>query len=417
MKLKILKLGWEFPPNNWGGLGVACYGLVKGLINNDVKVTLVLPNSQKSNLKNCNIVSAQTDLITSNKNLIFDKHKTISVKKKIYNNLYSNLHKKISNYAKFCTDFVVTQNFDLIHAHDWMTLKAAVKIKKISGKPLVIHVHSTEIDRQGKDRAKKEIYKIEKIGMQEADCIIAVSNFTKKRIVKYYKIDPKKIKVVHNAISFEDRNFNNNNSIMQDPLLQKKLDKIFSSKNFKVLFLGRLTAQKGPKYFLSAAHKILQHRDDVEFIVAGDGDMKSKLIKKSAELKISKKIIFTGFLRGEQIDKIYKAADVYVMPSVCEPFGLAPLEAMKNGTPVVLSKDAGVCEIIKNCLKVDFWNTGQIKNKVIQLLDSPQLYKKLVEQGKKEVHNFSWNTAAQKCVKIYMEMKQRKEWKNLNACD
>jgi len=228
--------------------------------------------------------------------------------------------------------------------------------------------------------------------MQKADRVVAVSEFTKKRIIKYYGISPDKITVVHNAITFNEKDL--------------KPKKIFFRKNKtpKVLFLGRLTGQKGPEYFLAAAHKILQSKKNVEFIFAGDGDMKNKLKRRATKLGINKKIKFTGFLKGSQVDKMYRASDIYVMPSVCEPFGIAPLEAMKNGTPCVVSKDAGVCEIIQNCLKINFRNVNGIAKEIIKLLESPELCKKLSINGIEEIKSFSWDKAAQKCIKVYKEI-------------
>ena len=383
MGITVLKLGWEFPPNNWGGLGVACYGVVEGLIQNNVKVILVLPNKQKNILKNCKVIHA-----ISVKNNQKDEN--------VYKNLYTNLFSKIVNYGKSCQEIVKKESFDIIHAHDWMTFKAAIKLKKITGKPLVVHVHSTEVDRQGCKNKKQKIYDIEKSGMQVADKVFAVSEYTKNRIIKYYKIDADKIEVVHNAICIT-----NNKTELKDMEKKVYLEKLKKSKNKKVLFLGRLTFQKGPEYFIKAAKKVLQSRDDIEFIVAGDGDMKNKLIKLACKLGIRKKIIFTGFLKGSLVDEAYKLSDVYVMPSLCEPFGLAPLESIRNNTPVIVSKNAGVCEIIKNCLKINFSDTDQIAKKILKLINSPDLHQKMTTEGLKEVSKLTWDKAVRKCIKIY----------------
>jgi len=379
MKKRILVLGWEFPPNSWGGLGTACYGLVKGLLENGAEVSLMLPNKQKSLLKNLKIISA-SDLNIKKKTGKAKESKFSS--KRIFNNLYTALIRKINFYTKASLELIYHTDFDLIHAHDWMTFKAAIQLKKLTGKPLVVHVHSTEVDRQGKSDAKKRIYNnekkkrvydIEKAGMLYADKVITVSNFTKKRIEKFYGIDGKKIKVVHNAILC------NQKETKKSVPLPKKVDKIFQGKLPIVLFLGRLTAQKGPEYFISLAHKVLQKQQKVRFVVVGDGDMKDKLKKRVKRLGINKNVLFTGYLQSFLVDKIYQASYMYVMPSVCEPFGLAPLEAMRNKVPVVLSKDCGVCEIINNCVKVDYRNIDQMADKVIKLLDFPKLHRKLAE--------------------------------------
>ena len=409
MAIKILKLGWEFPPNSWGGLGVACYGLTQGLSNNGATVSLVLPHEQITDIKKCKILCAPVDL---HKNFVLrqasayaeasadrqDERKETSEKNvvnkfsknKVYKNLYTDIFSKVSRYAKNCQNVALTQDFDVIHAHDWLTFKAGMKIKKLTKKPLFVHVHSIEFDRCGEKKGCKKIIDIEKKGMQVADCIMAVSNCTKERIIKYYDISADKIFVVHNAISSK--------SVDNHPEREQE----FSSKTKpKVLFLGRLTVQKGPEYFLKAAHKILQQKDNIEFVIAGSGDMKNKLVRLTKKLGIEESVTFTGFLQGEEIDNMYRQADVYVMPSVYEPFGLTPLEAMRNGVPVIVSKCAGVCEIIKNCFKVDFWNTDDIAQKVLCLLNNSKLREDFSVNGKKEVSKFSWDNAAEKCIKIY----------------
>jgi glycosyltransferase involved in cell wall biosynthesis len=368
MKIKILKLGWEFPPFSWGGLGVACSGLIAGLEEKGIDVELVLPNS--------------TQVIT----------KKLS-KKKIFTALYEDLDKKIESYVLMCRKIPISilKKIDLIHAHDWMTYKAAIQLKKISKKPLILHVHSIEFDRNGRNNINHNICEVEKAGMECADRIIAVSNFTRERISRHYGIKLSKISVVHNGINLNS--INKKTRMVQKNRCKKK-----------VLFLGRLTSQKGPAHFIAAAYKILQRKKNIEFIIAGDGDLKKSLIRQVKALKMNSKVKFVGFLPHTKIDEAYKMADVYVMPSVCEPFGISPLEAMKNGTPVVLSKDAGVCEIIKNCLKIDFWNVTEIADKVIKLLESDKLYQKLSIEGKEEVNNFSWDLAAEKCINIYKDV-------------
>ncbi len=401
MQIKILMLGWEFPPYSWGGLGTACSGLVKSLTQNNIKVDLVLPYSHKTNIDNCNIVCAQTDLVK------YDKYKKSYLKRKIYNNLYTNLPKKISYYTKSCSTIAKLNNFDLIHAHDWLTFKAAIKLKKISGKPLIVHVHSTEFDRKGEKNIKKNIFNIEKKGMQFADKVITVSAFEKKRIIKHYGIDPEKIEVVHNAIITSKEEQTNYKINLDDFPFLKKIQKISEKQTKIILFLGRLTFQKGPEYFIQAAQKILNlqkenvHLGSVHFVVAGDGDMKYKLKKLSTKLGLGKNITFTGFLKKDEVDWILKIADIYVMPSVYEPFGIAPLEAMLNRTSVIISKNAGVGEIIKNCIKVDYFDTQKISLEIINLLEDNDLHKKLVTNGLAEVKQINWSTAAIKCINVY----------------
>ena len=400
MQLKILMLGWEFPPYSWGGLGTACNGLVRGLTKNDIKVDLVLPYNHTTDIKKCNIICAQTDLVK------YNTYKKSYLKKKIYNNLYTNLPKKISHYTKSCSIIAKLNNFDLIHAHDWLTFKAAIKLKKISRKPLIVHIHSTEFDRNGKKNIKKNIFNIEKKGMQFADKIITVSDFEKKRIIKYYGIDSKKIEVVHNAIITQKETIIPNKVNIDNYPSLKKIQKISTKKTKIILFLGRLTFQKGPEYFIQAAQFYLNNHknidgESVHFVVAGDGDMKYKLKKLSTKLGLGKNITFTGFLKKDEVNWILNIADIYIMPSVYEPFGIAPLEAMLNKTSVIISKNAGVGEIIKNCIKVDYNDPQKIAYEIANLLENNNLQQKLITNGLAEAKQINWSTSATKCINIY----------------
>ncbi|MBD3273105.1 glycosyltransferase [Candidatus Dependentiae bacterium] len=396
MQLKILMLGWEFPPYSWGGLGTACYGLIKGFSKTDIKINLILPYKHKTNIKNCSISCAKTDLVK------FNKYKNNQLKQKIYNNLYTNLSKKITYYAKSCSLLAKQKKFDLIHAHDWLTFKAAIKLKKQTRKPLIVHIHSTEFDRKGEKNIKKEIFNIEKKGMEYADKIITVSLFEKKRIIKYYKINPNKIEVVHNAIVINKKHSKKETIENLSPL--KKIQKISEKQSKIILFLGRLTFQKGPEFFIKSAKKILKQKKNVHFVIAGDGDMKNKLKKLSNKLGLNKNITFTGFLKKDKVNWILKKSDIYVMTSIYEPFGIAPLEAMINKTSVIISKNAGVGEIIKNCIKVDYNDTQKISKETIKLLNNETLYKKIIEKGQAEANKINWSTAAEKCKNIYKNL-------------
>jgi glycosyltransferase involved in cell wall biosynthesis len=269
-----------------------------------------------------------------------------------------------------------------------MTYRAGINAKKISHKPLVVHVHATEFDRTG-GHPDQRVYNIERQGMHAADCIIAVSNFTKGLIVEHYGIPPEKVRVVHNAIDLEDR---------QDVFVRKNSwEKI-------VLFLGRITVQKGPDYFLYAAKRVLEQEPDVRFVFAGSGDMESFIIEKAAELGIADRVLFTGFLQGEDIVRAYKMADLFVMPSISEPFGLTPLEAMSHGTPVIISKQSGVSEVLKHALKADFWDIDRMADMMLSVLRHDVLKKELSGNGLAELQKFSWSEAAQKCVSVYNEV-------------
>jgi glycosyltransferase involved in cell wall biosynthesis len=298
-----------------------------------------------------------------------------------------NLFQEVERYAKKAELIAQSEDYDVIHAHDWMTYKAGMRAKMISKKPLVVHVHATEFDRTGGLGVNQAVYDIEREGMHAADAIVAVSKFTKDKIVEHYGVTPDKIHVVHNAV--EQRDINE---------LKKKGDKI-------VLFLGRITLQKGPDYFLYAAKRALEADPHIKFVIAGKGDMSPFIIEKAAELGISDKILFAGFLRGPDIDRAYRMADLYVMPSVSEPFGITPLESMSNGTPVLISKQSGVSEVISNCLKVDFWDVDDIANKMVSVLRYDILQESLTENGHFEVKKFNWDDSARKCISVYNKVK------------
>ena len=400
-------LGWEFPPYNSGGLGTACEGLTKGLCTHDVKVTFVLPKAQgdikpshvnmivasnvyidKDKLKFLEVNSLLVPYITSEEyeeryanRPALRQGKMASVHDELYGR---NLYEEVYRYAEKVKLVAGFEQFDLIHAHDWMTYPAAIKAKASSGKPLVVHIHATEFDRTG-GHVNQHVYDIEREGFHAADRIIAVSNLTKCRVVEHYGVPPEKVCVVHNAVEFTH----------YEP-------ETCEQRNCKtVLFLGRITLQKGPEYFLYAAKRVLEHDPDVRFVVAGSGDMEAFMIEKAAELGISKNVLFTGFLRGKDIDRAYRMADLYVMPSVSEPFGITPLEAMRNGTPVLISKTSGVSEVISHCLKVDFWDIDQMSSKILAALRYSSLHQELQEHGSREVHTFNWNVPAAKCVDVY----------------
>lgn len=395
--------GWEFPPKSSGGLGTACYGLTKGLSSLGVHITLVLPKNQETsnfNDEHLSIVSAEDsqgtfEIRTINSILNpYMSSKSYSFHKAANSRNFSealygqNLFEEVERYSNAAISIAEQEDFDVIHCHDWMTFKAGMNAKEISGKPLIIHVHATEFDRTANQGVNETVYEIEKQGMQYADIVLPVSNFTKNKLIRDYGIPEEKIRVVHNSV---DSCYINDTS--EDFPIKKK--------NKIVLYLGRITIQKGPDYFLEAAKKVLELEKNVVFIMAGSGDMEPRIIEKVAELGISNHFLFAGFLKGEDVDRAYKMADLYVMPSVSEPFGITPLEAAKNKTPVIISKQSGVSEILKNCLKVDFWDIDEMANKIISVLRHSELKQELSENAFKEIKNFSWNEPARKCVEAY----------------
>ena len=396
--MKVLMFGWEFPPMSSGGLGTACYGLTKGLSRRGVEITLVLPHSPedynsefvkvispnfKSKFTIKKIVSALKPYMSSEdyqRSIVRNQKRNV----KIYG---SNLLEEVYRFAAAAAEIAEEEDFDVIHCHDWMTFGAGIIAKMKKNKPLVVHVHATEFDRSGGSGVNQQVYDIERQGMHAADRIIAVSSYTKNIIVNHYGISPQKVQVVHNAVDYKEPDFSEQFGI-------KKNDKI-------VLFLGRITLQKGPDYFVYAAKKVLEKEKNVKFIMVGTGDMEAKMIEKAAELGISDKILFAGFLGPQDVDRAFLMADVYVMPSVSEPFGITALEAMKNDTPVIVSKQSGVSEVITHCFKVDFWDINELSSKIISLLRYSTLHHSMKENARMEIRKFTWDVPADKCIDVY----------------
>jgi glycogen synthase len=394
--VKVLMLGWEFPPYASGGLGTACYGLTKSLSKQGVSITFIAPKADPDAHNFLKMIPADLSKV---KFRGITSPITPYMNEKAYENEYNryskskektiygkNLMLEVERFARAAEEIAIGESFDVIHCHDWLTFKAGVNVKRRTKKPLVVHVHATEFDRTGGNGRNEYVYNIEREGMHAADKIIAVSNFTKNMIVNNYGIDPNKIEVVHNAVEFT--NYNTERRKINN------YDKV-------VLFLGRITLQKGPDYFIESASKVLKKMSNVKFIIAGSGDMEYKMIEKAAKMGIGDKVLFAGFLEGADIDRAYKMADVYVMPSVSEPFGITPLEAMRNGTPVIISKQSGVSEVINNCLKVDFWDTDQMANKILGVLRYGELHEEMKINGSREIKKFSWDVPAGKCINVY----------------
>jgi glycosyltransferase involved in cell wall biosynthesis len=415
-------LGWEFPPFISGGLGTACFGLTKAMDQLGIKVTFVLPKMVE------NQYSTHVKLISPDSRMWsafrFDKLKNVAFRtissplqpyltpsayqRRIEEALnqkhggstgsagwfgvdYSgDMYAEVHRYAAVVAELAKNEQFDVVHAHDWMTYPAGIVVSAVSGKPLIVHVHSTEFDRSG-ENVNQMIYDIERKGMHTAHKVIAVSHFTRGIIIGRYVISSEKVEVVHNGV---ERNGNGNRLLAESGI--GKDEKI-------VLFLGRITMQKGPEYFLLAAKKVLEAMDNVKFVMAGSGDLMHRAVEMAAELGIGHKVLFTGFLRGDAVQKIYKMADLFVMPSVSEPFGIVPLEALENDVPVIISKQSGVSEVLMHALKVDFWDVNEIANKIIAVLKYPPLQETLVNYGNFEVRKLRWKDSAEKCLRIYEE--------------
>ena len=429
IKISVLMYGWEFPPHISGGLGIACYGIVKGLVAHHINVALVLPqamwqgnHSESGNpailvagpSKNTNAFSPDEleHLGIQYINAILTPYLT--------DRTYQDLKKECSGQASAilrgdaALDLMVDYGSDLIseavryaiqagalasktqhdviHAHDWLTVLAGIEAKKISGKPLIFHVHSLEHDRSGA-HLNSAIFDIEHYGLQEADVIITVSQYTKRMIVEKHGISPEKITVVYNGLLVREKQ--KENKIL--PYVS------FKEKQKTVLFLGRVTYQKGPFYFLDAAYKILNERTDIQFVIAGDGDLLHDLIEYAAQLRIGRHVHFTGFLGRDWVEEIFQLSDVYVMPSVSEPFGISCLEALSYDVPIIISKQSGASEVLNHALKVDFWDIDEMASKIMALVDYPALGLELLKNSEQDLRPLSWNNSSLDIINVYQK--------------
>ncbi len=398
--MKILMFGWEFPPFNSGGLGVACFGLTQALSNLGTEITFVLPkkidaraNFMKilfANNKKINLVEINSLLKAYQTSYSYINDFSNSNDK----NYGSTLISEVERYASVATEIATSTNFDIIHAHDWLSTLAGIKSKEVSGKPLITHIHATEIDRGGGKGVNPQVFSIEKKAVDYSDKVIAVSNLTKDILRNFYDADNSKVEVVHNGlIKFEEKNQNNN---LYDGLKQYK-ENGYSI----VLFVGRITLSKGPDYFIKAAQKVLQYNPKTMFIIAGSGDMEKKIIMDVAKAGISDKVLFAGFVRGAELSGLYALADLFVMPSVSEPFGLTALEALSEKTPILISKQSGVGEVVSNALRCDFWDVDDMTDKILGVIQFKSLKNQLGNLGRNEALGCTWDKAAQKTIKIY----------------
>ena len=407
--------GWEFPPHMLGGLGTASYGLTKGMYDNgDMDITFVIPkpwgDEERSFARivgaNCVPVAwrdVSYDYVQSRIGNVMDPQLYFDLRDHIYadfnymgtNDLGciefsgrypDNLLEEINNYSIMAGVIARTVDFDVIHSHDWLTYPAGIHAKQVTGKPLVIHVHATDFDRS-RGNVNPTVFAIEKDGMNNADHIITVSNLTRQTVIEKYGINPDKVTTVHNAVeplSEEIRSIK----------MQKGKDKV-------VTFLGRITMQKGPEYFVEAASRVLAKTHNVRFVMAGSGDMMEKMIRLAADRDIADRFHFTGFLKGRQVYEMLAASDVYIMPSVSEPFGISPLEAMQMGVPSIISKQSGCAEILENVIKVDYWDINALADSIYAIIKYPALYNHLRDKGLAEIDTIQWKKAGAKVIDIY----------------
>lgn len=424
--MRVLMFGWEFPPHIAGGLGTACYGIVKGLAYNGVQTLFVMPSaSGDEDQSAARIISASDvpvesvgstvdefldkvkfvrigsnmipyvdpeefhEMVESERRLQSENlTKCIGTKFRFSGRYGSNLMEEVAHYAMVGGTIAMEHKdeFDIIHAHDWLTYLAGIAAKELTGKPLVVHVHATSFDRGTEDQIDSRVYDIEKRGMMAADKVIAVSDLTRNIVINKYGIAPEKVVTVHNAVDFSGR---------ENVKVERGVrDKV-------VTFLGRITFQKGPEYFIEAAAKVLKRTKGVRFVMAGSGDMMNRCIRHVAKLGISDRFHFTGFLRGAEVQKMFAMSDVYIMPSVSEPFGISPLEAMRSNVPAIISNQSGAAEVLKYAFKVDFWDVDAMADDIYALLKYPALADFAAREGYEEVNRLKWNIATAKLKNIY----------------
>lgn len=418
--------GWEFPPHIAGGLGTACEGIVKGLAYNGVETLFVMPSASgdedQSATTIINASDVAVDTVSTSISEYLDKVKFIhigtnmvpyvnpdefetlveeerkrqvqdfkinyGVKYKFSGKYGSNLMEEVARYAMVGGTIALQHKdeFDVIHAHDWLTYMAGIAAKELTGKPLVVHMHATSYDRGDENHIDTRVLDIETRGMLAADRVVTVSDLTRNIVINKYHIDPAKVVTVHNAVDFSGRE-----NITVERGVKDKV----------VTFLGRITFQKGPEYFIEAAAKVLKRTENVRFVMAGSGDMMNRCIRHVARLGISDRFHFTGFLRGKDVQKMFALSDVYIMPSVSEPFGISPLEAMRSNVPSIISHQSGAAEILKYAFKVDFWDVDALADDIYALLSYPALAKFSEQKGFEEVNALKWNGATAKLKTVY----------------
>jgi glycosyltransferase involved in cell wall biosynthesis len=420
--------GWEFPPHISGGLGTASYGLTKGMATiDDMEVIFVVPKAWGDEDQSIVKLIGANRIPVAFKQVYYKGFRRPLEKIEIFSkivpytdpedfwritrsevsgyNMYvqtnnegkvdfsgrydSNLMDEINKYSIVAAVVAEENEFDIIHAHDWLAYPAGIAAMEVSGKPLVIHVHATDFDRSG-GNVNPDVYNIEKRGMDAASKIITVSNLTRDIVINKYRIDPAKVETVYNAVEPI--------CIYEDLQIRKGFDE-------KVItFLGRITLQKGPEYFIEAAYKVLQVMKNVRFVMAGSGDMMERMMRRAASLKITDRFHFTGFLKGNDVFTMLTMSDVYIMPSVSEPFGISPLEAMQSNVPVIISKQSGVAEILTHAVKVDFWDIDAMADAIYGILTYPALAQMFIKNGREEVIMLKWDNSARHVRSIYNEI-------------
>ena len=439
--MRVLMFGWEFPPHMSGGLGTACQGMTRALVQRGTEIIFVLPRlggtsescgdprlrlrsasgtrlpgwgthsrlfgtardlwQEKLSIRNVDSVlfpyatpesyeeRLSTLELSRETGIRTEQWAERSQGQEVFlkGGYGKDLMSEVCRYSHAAAAIALNEDFDVIHVHDWMTYPAGILARQLTGKPLVAHIHATEADRSGTDM-NSEVAHIEWAGLTAADKVVAVSHYTKSLIMRVYNIPEEKIEVVHNAVSrSEARNVYRVSRLCRDEK--------------RVLFMGRVTFQKGPDYFVEAARLVLEKIPETRFIMAGSGDMLPRMVRRVARLRMGSRFHFTGFLKGQEVDRMYAISDLYVMPSVSEPFGIAPLEAMVYDVPVLMSRQSGVSEIISNALKVDFWDVREMANKICAVLTYPLLAAEMIKNCREELKTIRWENAADRLNAIY----------------
>jgi glycosyltransferase involved in cell wall biosynthesis len=398
--MRILTFGWDYPPIRNGGLGVACQGLTEELIASGVEVLFVLPREQQTpgntRFLFANVIPAKIIPVTGSQLFPYQQGNSffemfLPGGKRV--RFSRSILEEAKRYAEAAFEIAQQEDFDIIHAHDWTSYLAGLAAKEASGRPLVLHVHATSYDQAGGDNVDPEIHAIEHRAFHDADAVVAISHYTKNIVVNRYGVDAAKVEVVHNGIK---------------PLIPPTLPPVLAdlkAQGKKIVFYnGRITIQKGVDYFVRAARKVVDHDPNVVFVISGWGDMEQEIMRLVGALGLSEHVIFAGALWDEERDRMYQSADLLVMPSVSEPFGLVPLEAIQNGTPALISKQSGVAEVLTHALKVDFWDVDEMANKIVAALRYEAMNRQLVAEGKRELERLTWRHAAEKVKTLYEKL-------------
>jgi glycogen(starch) synthase len=397
-------LGWELPPHNSGGLGVACYYMSKALALQGAKIDFVVPyTADHSDIDFMTVHSATPLTPLQRYGLGAYDSKTVfesSLSKADINNL-SDMRGVQKRYIQFVESLVLETHPDAIHAHDWLTMEAGMRAKQITGAPLIVHVHATEFDRSGSEAGNPLVHEIEYQGLMMADRIIAVSNITKSLIMQKYNIPENKIEVIYNAID----TLSYNDGYSYDYRTYRYLEALKKEGYTIVSTVTRFTIQKGLTHFIRAAARASEKYHKFAFLLAGDGEQRDELVSLAADLGIADKVFFTGFVRGKQWRNAYSVSDIFVMSSVSEPFGLTALEAAHHDNAIIVTKQAGVGEVLHSVFRYDFWDIDRLADELVGIATSGALAESLKQNVKNEYNRISWHDVATDCLRIYHSLR------------